>query len=250
MTKYFIIAALVILSVVVLTACTTRPVVLGEKKTYDITSDIHSLEVEINAAEFTIVEGDKFSAESNLKNLSVTEENGVLRIVDKTKISGNYANATLKLCIPKNTTFEKADIKTGASKLNADYFSANTLKLKTGAGRVAFDYLEVLTDISVKGGAGEIVVKDGSLNNLALDLGVGKLELTSKLLGNSNLKFGVGQSDITLLGGKDDYKFNVENGVGNITIDGASSAFYANSGNGENKVNIKGGVGTTNISFQ
>ncbi len=249
MLKYFLIV-LVVLSLVALVGCASQPAVLGSTKTYNITKDIHSLVVQINAADFVIVEGDKFYVESNLKNLSVSEEEGVLRIVEKTRFARNYNGASLELCIPEGMTFENARIKTGASKLTSESFAANTLELKTGAGRVEFECLVASENASVKGGAGEISIKDGSLNNLTLDLGVGELNMKAQLIGESNLKFGVGESDITLLGNRADYSFDIKSGVGNITVDGENSAFFANSLKGECLVKIKGGVGSTNITFQ
>lgn len=252
MTKYFIIiAVLAVLSMVVLVGCSTAKAVLSSSRTYEIKSDVHSLNVEIGAAEFTIIEDDEFRVESNLKYLTVEEKGGVLTVVEDTKfnVGLGYNNAELKLYIPKNIKFEKADITTGAAKFNADTLSAKTLKLNTGAGKTEFDFLEVSEKANIKGGAGEISINDGTLNNLNLNLGVGELNMTAELKGKNDLKFGVGQSDLTLLGDKSDYCLNITNGVGRITVDGASSATYANSGNGENTVNVKGGVGTTNISF-
>lgn len=251
--KKHITTALAILSMMSLASCTGETAVLDEIKTYELTSDIHSLDVEINAADFTIEQSEEFSVESNLKNLSVSEKNGVLTIVDETKYSDDYyKDATLKLYIPKNITFKVADIKTGAGKLSANTFSADDFKLKAGAGQVEFDHLEILTDTSIQGGAGAISINDGVLNNLGLDLGAGKLDLTAQLLGESDLSFGVGKYDLTLIGDKDDYTLDVTNGVGKINIDGVSASASAsiNSGNGENIVKIKGGIGETNIRFE
>lgn len=253
MTKYFIIiAVLVVLSALFLTACVTEPDVVGTTEIYEISSDVHSLDVEINAAEFEIIESDEFSVESNLKNLTVKEENGVLTIVDKTKVNLGlgYSDAELKLYIPENTIFESAKIKTGASKLDADTLCAKDLTLNTGAGKVEFDSLVVTENASVKGGAGEIVINDGALKDLSLSIGAGKLTMTSELKGESDLSFGVGKSDITLIGDRNDYQLNITTGVGVVTVDDTNAASYVNSGNGENVLNIKGGVGSTDISFK
>ena len=170
--------------------------------------------------------------------------------MEKTRFARNYNGASLRLCIPEGMTFDNANIKTGASKLTSESFLVKTLELKTGAGRVEFERLEASENANIKGGAGEISIKDGSLNNLTLDLGVGELNMKAQLKGESDLKFGVGESDITLLGNRADYSFDIKNGVGNITVDGENSAFFANSTKGESRVKIKGGVGSTNITFQ
>ena len=43
-------------------------------KTYAVSSDIQSLEVKINAADFTIKQGESFSVESNLKHITVEDK--------------------------------------------------------------------------------------------------------------------------------------------------------------------------------
>lgn len=175
-------------------------------------------------------QGDEFCVESNLKNLSVSEKDGVLKVIDKTKHNASYDGAMLKLYIPDDVVFEDAIIK-------------------TGAGQVELGYIEVFDSIDMKGGAGEIRIMDGTLNNLTLHLGVGKLDMTARLLGESDLKFGVGESDLTLIGDKDDYKFDVVNGIGQILIDEKSASVFGDGEKGENLVKIKGGIGETNIKF-
>ena len=68
---------LVVLMVFSLVGC-MDDVVLPESKTYCVDSSIHSLNIQINAADFKIVPADAFSVESNLKYLTVSEEDGVL----------------------------------------------------------------------------------------------------------------------------------------------------------------------------
>lgn len=248
MTKY-ILVAVIILALVALVGCVSGTAVVGERKIYEISSGITSLDIAINAADFTIVHGEEFSVESNLKHLKVSDNDGVLKIVENTKHAVNYNNAMLKVTIPSDVVFEEVSVKTGAAKLSAQAISAKNIKLKLGAGAVQFDKIEAKENIVIKGGAGNINVSDGTLNNLSLDIGVGDLDLTAQLLGESNLKFGVSDADLTLKGNKDDYKFNIKNGVGKINIEGITASNLVSSGNGKNNVVIKGGVGKTNITF-
>ncbi|MBQ8538575.1 MAG: DUF4097 family beta strand repeat protein [Ruminococcus sp.] len=249
MTKY-ILLAVIILALVALVGCVSGTVAVGEYKTYDVKSDITSLDIEINAADFTIVHGDKFSVESNLVNLMVSDDNGVLKVVENTRHAVSYSNAVLKVSIPANVVFDNVSIKTGAAKLNAQSISADNVKLRLGAGKVQFDSIVANERINIKGGAGNISINDGTLNNLTLDLGVGALDMTAQLCGESVLKFGVGESDLTLKGNKDDYSFDVHNGVGRTNIEGISTANLVSNGNGDSHIKIKGGVGETNITFQ
>ena len=72
--KKYIVTILVFFLLLALASCTNENVVLDDSQTYEITSDIHSLDIQINAADFKIKHGDAFSVESNLKYLSVSEK--------------------------------------------------------------------------------------------------------------------------------------------------------------------------------
>ena len=219
-------------------------------KTYSVSSDIQSLEVKINAADFTIKQGESFSVESNLKHLTVEDKNGVLTIKETKKFGVTYTGAVLTLYVPADTVFEKADITTGAGRLTVDHLSAGTMNFELGAGEVKIDTLIATTAVNIEGGAGKITISGGALHNLDLDMGVGQLNLTSALTGNCQLDLGVGESNITLIGSKENYKLDLEKGLGNISIDGVNVSDYGSSGNGTNKVEINGGVGSINVRFE
>ena len=219
-------------------------------KTYSVSSDIQSLEVKINAADFTIKQGESFSVESNLKHLTVEDKNGVLTIKETKKFGITYTGAVLTLYVPADTVFEKADITTGAGRLTVDHLSAGTMNFELGAGEVKIDTLIATTAVDIEGGAGKITISGGALHNLDLDMGVGQLNLTSALTGNCRLDLGVGESNITLIGRKEDYKLDLEKGLGNISVDGVNVSDYGSSGNGTNKVEINGGIGAINVAFR
>ena len=248
--KKHIVAVLVFLLLLALASCANENVVLGDSQTYKITSDIHSLDIQINAADFKIEHGDEFSVESNLKYLSVSEKDGVLTITDEAKSSSNYSNAVLTLCVPNGIVFNDVDIATGAAKLTVDALSTSSLELKLGAGDVRFESLHASSNADIEGGAGQITIASGTLNDLSLEMGMGELNLTAAVLGDSNLKFGVGESNLTLIGCKDDYKVEVEKGLGSISVDGKNVSDFGSSGNGQNHINIEGGVGAINITFR
>lgn len=248
--KKYIALALAVLLLLGLAACSTEKVVLDESKTYEITKDIHTLDIEINAADFVIEYGEACFVESNLKYLSVSQEDGVLTIAEAHKNSINYTSAKLKLCLPKDIELEKVEISTGAAKLTAESLSAKTMKLMLGAGTAHFARLDASSEINIQGGAGAVTVDAGTLNNLTLMLGAGKLDMTAALLGESNLEFGVGQAKLTLTGSRDDYKFDIKKGVGSIIFDGETIADSYGGGNGANKVKIEGGVGAAEVAFQ
>ncbi len=224
--------------------------VTEDVKTYEVSSDIQSLEVKINAADFTIKQGESLSVESNLKHLAVEDKNGVLTIRETKKFGITYTGAVLTLYIPADAVFERANIITGAGRLTVDSLSATTMNFELGAGEVTIDTLVATSDIDIDGGAGKITISGGALHNLDLDMGVGQLNLTSALTGESDFDLGVGESNITVIGNKDDYKLDIEKGLGNITVDGTSVSNIKEQGNGNNSIEVSGGIGAINLKFQ
>ncbi len=233
-----------------LASCANENVVLDDSQIYEITSDIHSLDIQINAADFKIELGDEFSVESNLKYLSVSEKDDVLTITDEAKSNSNYSNAILTLYVPNGIVFDDVYITSGAAKLTVDTLSANSLELKLGAGDVRFESLNASSNADIKGGAGQITIASGTLNDLTLEMGMGELDLSVALLGNSDLKLGVGESNLTLIGSKDDYKVDIKKGLGSIFVDGKNVSDYDSSGNGQSHIHIEGGIGAAHIVFR
>ena len=227
--------------------------VIGETKNYTVSSEISDLNIQINAADFYIKEGNSFSIESNLKNLDVDEKNGCLTLKDLTKIKLNgsnaYENAVLTIWVPVGTVFDNVNIKTGAGRFTVDSLSAATIGFELGAGDVTISKLIAEKSANIEGGAGRITISDGAIKNLDLEMGLGQLNLTSALTGDCNLDSGVGEMNVTLLGSKDDYELDIEKGIGNITVDGKNVTDFGSSGNGANEVDIHGGVGAINVRF-
>lgn len=224
--------------------------VAKDVKTYDVASGINSLEVKINAADFVVKQGERFSVESNLKHLTVEDKNGVLTIKEAKKFGSTYTGAVLTLYIPKNTVLKKADIETGAGRVNVDTLSADILDLQLGAGEVKINTLIANVKADIEGGAGKITISGGALHNLDLDMGVGQLNLTSALTGKGDFDLGIGESNITVIGNKEDYRLDIEKGIGNITVDGTSVSSIKGQGNGNNGIDISGGIGTINLKFE
>ena len=110
--------------------------------------------------------------------------------------------------------------------------------------------LNVVNFTSIDSGAGEVVIKDGSVNNLDLDMGIGKVKLNLEVIGNSEIDAGIGELNLVLLGNDDDYRINVDKGIGSIKFNGESVDAETTVGNGDNIIDIDGGVGNINVDFR
>lgn len=223
--------------------------VSDEVTAYSLTAQIRNLDIQINAADLYIKEGDTFSVESNLKHLKVEENNGLLTIQETKIFAGVYTDAVLTVYVPAGTVFDNIKLTTGAGRLTVGKLSSETLNFEFGAGDVSIDSLVAMKSADIEGGAGRITIAGGALKDLELEMGVGQLNLTSALSGNCQLDLGVGESNIMLMGDKEDYELDLEKGIGSISIDGKNVSDYGSSGNGTNKVEINGGVGSINVRF-
>ena len=223
--------------------------VLEDVKTYTVAAEIHNLDIEINAADLCIKEGEAFSVESNLKYLKVEEKGGHLTIQETKIFTGTYIGAVLTVYVPAGTVFDNVNITTGAGRLTIESLSSGTLDFELGAGDVSVDSLVATESADIDGGAGRITITNGTLKDLDLDMGVGQLNLTSALTGDCQLDLGVGESNITLIGDKEDYRLDLEKGLGSISVDGKNVSDYGSSGNGTSRVEINGGVGSIDVRF-
>lgn len=223
--------------------------VTEEMKTYRVTSEICNLDIRINAADIAIKEGDAFSVQSNLKHLKVEEKGGVLSIEETRKYRGTYNGAVLTIYVPAGTVFDNTNLATGAGRLTIEKLSSGSLDFELGAGDVSIASLVATKSADIEGGAGRITISGGELKDLDLEMGVGQLNLTAALTGDCQLDLGVGESNITLIGNQDDYKLDLEKGIGNISVDGKPVSDYGSSGNGTNRVQINGGIGSIHVDF-
>lgn len=217
---------------------------------YPISGEITALKVEIHAAELTVVESESFFVESNLKKLTVSQDNGTLTIREKDRLVRNYNGAALKIGIPKDFVFTSARVETGAGKVDIAALQAEELTLELGAGEVKIAYLSATKNAELEGGAGRITISDGILQNLQMEMGAGQLNLTAALLGSSELNLGVGETNLTLLGAEEDYAVCIENGIGNATVNGQQMKNDATYGSGKNRVELDGGVGSIRVSIE
>lgn len=223
---------------------------VGENQTHTPEGEIDSLKVEIGAADFKIIESEIIKVESNIKRLDVKVSRGALIIKDKTRNNANYDGAVLTVYIPKDFVFKSVDISTGAGKLTVDGISADSFDLELGAGECIINSLTITRSSNIEGGAGSVSILGGSIKNLNLEMGVGELNLKAALLGESELNLGVGEVKITLLGGRDSYTVELNKALGNIKLDGESLSSSRVVGNGANSVEVNGGIGNIDVSFE
>lgn len=224
---------------------------VGEMQTYSVSQNIARLEIDLSAAELVIQSGDEFRVESDHKYLSVQDENGCLTVTEEKRSFFSFSDAAqVIVTVPTGMVFDDAQITTGAAAVTIERLETDTLRLELGAGEVIIDSLTANAKAEIEGGAGRLVIRDGCLYQLDLDMGAGKLELTAAILGRSSINYGVGATDLVLLGTAEDYRIDLDKGLGSATIDGNEMRDGSVYGDGENKLEIDGGVGALKVTFR
>lgn len=205
---------------------------------------INELDVNVNFSKLVIKNGEKFRVESNNKSVNVNNSNGVLKVVDGKRLKNN----NITIYIPNDFIFNKVKVDTGVSSVNIDRLSGYDVDLDLGVGSLTINSLTAIDKCDIDTGAGRASINDADINNLDLDIGAGQFIYNGIMRNRTIVDAGVGEVNINLKN-KDSYVVYVEKGIGNITIDGVSASDGSTYGNGNNRVDISGGIGSIKVNF-
>lgn len=223
----------------------------GVIENIDSSAGVKKLRVNLFRTNLKIVEGDKFSAVTDNNDVTIKERMGTLVIEENSRSVIDSAPKTeVVLTIPKGYSFRKIDISTGAGDFFAEFVKAENIDFDFGAGEVSVDRIYALDNIEIDGGAGKIEIRDGETNNLDLDIGVGKLHYRACITGHSEVDCGVGGIELVLTGGEENYTVSLDKGIGSASINDEIIADGVTRGNGENKIDIDGGIGDIKVIFE
>lgn len=232
----------------------TTPKTTDKLSVTPIEKNIADMEIDLKNANLQIVTGSKFSVETNIKNLSVTQKGATLKITEKGKFINFGANdntAEVIVTVPTDKTFDDVELDIGATKTKIEQLKCNELNLDLGAGAFFASDLICAKSADIDGGAGNIVIADSSIYNADIEVGAGNAEIESYLFGNSKLSVGVGKAEVALLGGANYYSIKTSKGIGTATIDGKKvDNAYKYPYNGDNSIKVECGVGKVDIDFK
>ena len=217
----------------------------------DDAEEFLSLNLDIKSSNLQIKTGDKFEVKTNNSNIKYSNENGSIKIKEDKVANcffGKMDIGELIIYIPENLKqIDEVKINIGAGTVFIEQLNTKNLYLDLGAGNVTIDKLIVSEELKINGGAGNININSGEIANVDLDLGVGNTKIKSDITGNSNINTGVGELNLYLSLDADNYKINVNKGLGKITFNDDKILDDTIIGNGENYIKISGGVGNINI---
>ena len=194
--------------------------------------EVSTLKIDLACTNLDIKVGDNFKVETNNSKIVFEENNGNAQIKEKNKnwLNNNNNNSSnLIVYIPE--TIQK-------------------LYLELGAGDVHIENIVVTQQIEINGGVGKTDLKSCKINNLQANLGMGEFSFNGELTGKNTINSGVGDVNINLINNKEDYTIDVSKGIGTVMLDGENVEEDRKYGNGENYLDIDGGIGDININFE
>lgn len=198
--------------------------------------DVHALDIEFGKGTLELIETDEdqnimveiladpshaVTSELDGKTLKISTKNNALR-----------KDTNLRIYIPENSYFEKADLKLGAAVVTVETLEADKLDVQLGAG--TFDGDEILADKST------------------WEVGVGELNLNYLDCENVDIDCGMGCVAVTLADSREDYKYDVTCNMGDIAIgdDHFSMGHHTVKGeDADGKIRIECGMGTVDLAF-
>ncbi|MGM9550790.1 MAG: DUF4097 family beta strand repeat-containing protein [Clostridia bacterium] len=218
---------------------------------HTIGTDFTSISINLSAAELEIKTGYKFDVETNHKYLKCEEKDDILKISEtRTLFASHPRGMKVIVTVPKDKIFDYVDIRAGAGSVTIDELLSNMLNIDLGAGELTAQRLDALYNAEIGGGAGSVTIKGGYLSNADIDMGVGELNLISELSGKSSIDYGVGETNLVLIGEEDDYKIELDKGIGEAWLEGKKMSDDSVYGAGKNFIEIDGGIGELSITFK
>ena len=210
--------------------------------------DIVKFEIEVKYSNLEIKKGD-FKVESNDTNVKCTQKGNELTVKETGNnwLRNKEGNKVI-IYIPENKEFNEIEIDTGAGNIEIESLNTKDLSFSIGAGKVEINNLKVTNEAEIDGGAGKVDILSGEICNLNLDMGIGEFNVCTKLLGNNNIEQGMGKLTIKLTDSQENYTIRTRKGMGSITIDGKEAQNNSIYGNGQNILNIEGGMGAIEIT--
>lgn len=152
--------------------------------------------------------------------------------------------------IPQDYPLKSIDIDGGIGNLTLSDVICETLDMDLGTGSIKGSRITATEETSIDCGAGSIRCSDVIFKNLSLDTGVGKSYIHGDISGETEIDGGVGEINLGFQRTKDNYNIRIDNGVGEISVDGESFTNYkSKNSDAPNSLDIDGGVGAIILSF-
>lgn len=221
----------------------------GSVETINCESYARCLNLELGYTDVEVKVGEEFLVETEDKDFEVTKTDDKIVIKDK-KRGGWFIwhnDRKIVVTLPRGAEFDAVGIGSGGGKIEIEEINTHELELTLGAGETTIKNISVDRKAKVSTGAGRLVIEGGKINNAEIDLGVGETSIRAAIIGDNKIDAGVGAVKLDLLLPESEYAIKVEKGIGEVKFNGSSVASGSTIGNGENRLEVNGGVGEIGI---
>jgi hypothetical protein len=226
---------------------------------------IDNIDMQIEYGDVKIIEGDEFSIDA--KNLAdkgmesyVNDGTWTIRQSEDyfnvfgmrfsarqlTRWNNNLA-PHITITIPKEFVAKNISLNISAGSVMAEAIQAESGEFKVDAGKLEINHLVIGAKSQYSVGAGEMILKNIEVNDITVVCGIGNIEIAGAITGDNEIKCGIGKVELNVIGEEEDYSYEVNSGIGNVSIndnnyhnlsnhiinnDGAANYFYLDCGIG------------------
>lgn len=220
---------------------------------YD-SKDIESINVEIGVSKLVLNDSNDNNIHVSLTGIpshQIYVDSSTLIIKgDGASINNKYL---VEISIPGNVSFDEININAGAADLNCKNLTCEDFILELGAGEARINSLSVDDSSSIKLSAGDLEISSANINDCDIELSMGNLVLSGLITGDLSIECGMGNTELSLDDAQSDHNYNLEAGMGNISLNGdQKSGFdreYNLDNNADSDFEIECGMGNIEINF-
>ncbi len=197
--------------------------------------DVYSLDIEFGKGMLDLRETDEDQIMVEIlsdPSHAVTSEMIGKTLKISTKNNALREDTNLRIYIPEDNYFEKANLELGAAVVTVDMLEADKLEVELGAG--TFSAVEILSDKST------------------WQVGVGELNLNYLDCEDVDINCGMGCVTVALANSREDYKYDVTCNMGDVAIGDDHFSIGHHTVKGEDadgKINVECGMGTVDLTF-
>lgn len=189
----------------------------------DETQEITSLDFSADAGVFRVVTGDSFTVETNLNTFSWEISDNCLKIENTGSNSFlNFEDVAVEIIVTiPERHFDEVKLSLNAGEFYADDIITDELIIDMDAGEALLNNISATTASDITINAGECIFQSSVLNNSEINMDAGEMIFEEcKLTGENDINLDFGEISMTLLGKRSDYKFDINNDLGVVNVDG------------------------------